>query len=64
MSSSKNVEPLDLDVLDNTDEDQDSDEPPVVPEVIENVEISLSYLSAVDLVKHLQEYEGSEDNGE
>jgi hypothetical protein len=64
VSSGEPVEPLNLEVLDGGDYDQDGNEPPVVPEFLEYVEISLSDLSAVDLVKYLQEHESREYYGE
>lgn len=64
MSSRQPPEPLNLNVLNDSDCDQDADEPPVVPEVLEHIEISLANLSAVDLVRYLQEDKGAEDEGE
>jgi len=64
VSSRQPPEPLNLEVLNDSDCNQDADEPPVVPEVLEHIEISLANLSAVDLVSYLQEDKGAEDEGE
>lgn len=64
MSSSKPIEPFNLEILNERNYEQDSNEPPVVEEVFEHVEISLTNLSAVDLIGQLHEDKCAEDECE
>jgi hypothetical protein len=50
--------------LESESSKEDSQEPAIVEEALEYIEIILSYLSAVDIVENLKEYETIENFGD